>query len=112
MRVLGKRHLPRLLGVEAILEGHAWRFVVGWSVVGAFWAIVWPMIWAATIALLFSGCVASNLADVMEKMGDNPATVCITVNTVYGTGKALRSNVTNGKVKCDMDGMSVDTVAP
>jgi hypothetical protein len=61
------------------------------------------------LSLLLSGCIASNLAQVIKELGDNPATVCVTVNTVYGTGKALRSNVQQGKVKCDMDGMSVDT---
>lgn len=66
----------------------------------------------ATLPLLLGGCVASNLADVINQLGDNPATVCVTVNTVYGTGKALRTNVTTGKVKCDMDGMAVDTTKP
>jgi len=62
----------------------------------------------AGLALFLTGCVASNLAEVIEKMGDSKATVCVTVNSVYGTGKALRTNVENGRVKCDMDGMSVD----
>ncbi len=61
------------------------------------------------LILAFSGCVASNLAEVVKELGDNTSTVCVTVNTVYGTGKALRSNVAKGTVKCDMDGMSVDT---
>ncbi len=61
------------------------------------------------ISLLSTGCVASNLAEVVKELGDNTSTVCVTVNTVYGTGKALRSNVAKGSVKCDMDGMSVDT---
>ena len=60
-------------------------------------------------SLLLGGCIASNLADVIQKLGDNTATVCVTINTVYGTGKALRSNVDKGRVKCDMDGMAVDT---
>jgi hypothetical protein len=68
-----------------------------------------PLLLLACLAL--SGCVASNLAEVIQKMGDSKATVCVTVNTVYGTGKALRTNVATGKVKCDMDGMSVDTSA-
>ncbi len=69
-----------------------------------------PVIWLLTLAMLgLSGCVASNLADVVKELGDNTSTVCVTVNTVYGTGKALRSNVAHGTVKCDMDGMSVDT---
>ncbi len=61
------------------------------------------------VCILFSGCVASNLAEVVKELGDNTSTVCVTVNTVYGTGKALRSNVAHGTVKCDMDGMAVDT---
>lgn len=62
------------------------------------------------VAMLTMGCVASNLADVVDKLGDNTSTVCITVNTVYGTGKALRTNIKSGRVKCDMDGMSVEPV--
>lgn len=61
------------------------------------------------LALGLTGCVASNLAEVIGKLGDNTSTVCVTINTVYGTGKALRTNVNAGTVKCDMDGMSVDT---
>ena len=60
-------------------------------------------------ALLSGGCVASNLAEVIGQLGDNTSTVCVTINTVYGTGKALRTNIgPGGKVKCDMDGMSVE----
>ncbi len=72
-----------------------------------------PSVWLLTLALLgLSGCVASNLAEVVKELGDNTSTVCVTVNTVYGTGKALRSNVAAGKVKCDMDGMSIDNTVP
>ena len=69
------------------------------------------VIWLLALSIFLTGCVASNLADVVKELGDNTSTVCVTVNTVYGTGKALRSNVVKGKVKCDMDGMSVDTSA-
>ena len=61
------------------------------------------------LSLIFSGCIGDNLSNVIDKLGDNTSTVCVTVNTVYGTGKALRTNVAKGKVKCDMDGMAVDT---
>ena len=65
------------------------------------------------LALLCSGCVASNLAEVIDKLGDNPSTVCVTVTTVYGNGKALRTNLqVPGRVKCDMDGMAVELTAP
>jgi hypothetical protein len=59
------------------------------------------------LALLSSGCVASNLADVVRAMGESDATVCVSINTIYGTGKLYRSNIKNGTVKCDMDGMAV-----
>ncbi len=66
----------------------------------------------ALVALLLTGCVASNLAEVINELGDNTSTVCVTINTVYGTGKALRTNVAAGsRVKCDMDGMSVEPAA-
>lgn len=61
------------------------------------------------LAFLCSGCLGDNLSNVIKELGDNTSTVCVTINTVYGTGKALRTNVDKGKVKCDMDGMSVDT---
>lgn len=59
--------------------------------------------------LFLGGCIASNLKEVVNALGDNTSTVCVTLNSVYGTGKVLRSNVERGKVRCDMDGMSVDT---
>ena len=50
------------------------------------------MKWIIVAALALSGCVASNLADVIEKAGKDPASICIKIGTVYGTVDYMRSN--------------------
>jgi hypothetical protein len=62
---------------------------------------------ALLLMLALSGCVASNLAEVIEKAGQSEATVCVTITTIYGTGKVFRSNIQNGNVNCDMEGMTI-----
>lgn len=51
--------------------------------------------------LLVSGCAPSNLADAIRAGGENTATVCARVTTIYGTLTFMRSNVATGDVSCD-----------
>lgn len=57
---------------------------------------------ALLAALLLSGCAPSNLAEVVKAAGQDQATICTRVTTVYGTLTFMRSNVgQGGDVSCD-----------
>jgi hypothetical protein len=42
---------------------------------------------------------------------DDPASVCVQVNTIYGTARVARTNIVNGNVTCSGDGLSVKSEA-
>ena len=53
-------------------------------------------------ALFLGGCAPSNLAEVIKAAGQDQATVCTRVTTIYGTLTFMRSNVgQGGDVSCD-----------
>lgn len=58
------------------------------------------------LALVVGGC-APNISELVEAMAKDPATVCITVTSIYGTVKSYRTANPNVTVKCDQEGMSV-----
>ena len=51
--------------------------------------------------LLGGGCAPSNLADVIRAAGQDNATFCGRLTTVYGTATFMRSNIYQGDVSCD-----------
>ena len=59
------------------------------------------------IMLSLAGCSATNISKLVEAMAKDPATVCITVTSIYGTVKSYRTAAPNATVKCDQEGMSV-----
>jgi hypothetical protein len=63
------------------------------------------------ILILASGCVASNLAEVVTALGKDPASVCINLSTIYGNLKVARTNISNGDVTCAADGLVVKSQA-
>ena len=70
--------------------------------------------WAALFlaaALLPFGCAPTNLAEILKSAGNDPATVC--ANGVYA-GVLInytRTNVTNGEVQCNANGLTIKTQA-
>lgn len=62
-------------------------------------------------AALVAGCAPSNLADAIRAGGENNATICARVTTVYGTLTYMRSNVEiGGDVSCDT--LTIKTAYP
>lgn len=59
---------------------------------------------------LLSGCLSA--ASLVEAMGKDPASICLQVNTVYGTARIARTNIVNGNVTCNGDGLTVKTDQP
>jgi hypothetical protein len=59
----------------------------------------------ALCLVVLAGC--ANLPAVIEALSQDPATVCASLNTVYGTLKVARTNITNGDVACSGDGLTV-----
>lgn len=57
------------------------------------------------LAIPLTGCVRSNLSELVGKMGNDNATVAAKINTIYGTGYVIRSNpTTNQDVTISPDG--------
>ena len=57
-------------------------------------------------AVLLSGCTAG----MLEALAKDPATVCMTVTTIYGTVKVARTGLTSGNVTCTQDGLTLSPV--
>jgi hypothetical protein len=50
-----------------------------------------PSVWLAVVmatALLMPGCIGT--AELVRALGDDPASVCVSVTTIYGKGAACR----------------------
>jgi len=59
------------------------------------------------LALASFGCAPTNLAEVLKSAGGDPASVCGSITTVYGTAKFARSGCTNCNVACTQDGLTI-----
>ena len=65
------------------------------------------------LVLVLSGCLGAFLdAGQIEALGKDPATVCITAPTPFGLARFARTNLANGRVICDADGMKVQSETP
>lgn len=62
-------------------------------------------------ALALAGC-SSGLADLTAQLAKDPASVCLTVTSIYGTTRLARTGIQNGNVSCTNDGLSVSSRAP
>ncbi len=56
-----------------------------------------------------AGCAST--ADLVKALGQDPATVCVNVTTVYGTLRVARTNIVQGNVTCNGEGLSVKSEA-
>ena len=72
--------------------------------------MIWR-IWAVLtcVALMVSGCAGT--AAVVRALAKDPATACVTVQTIYGTAKVFRTAAPNAEVTCDPDRMTVKSTA-
>ena len=61
----------------------------------------------ALLAGLCGGCSSTNIAELMKAMGENTATVCIQAQWGGGMVIASRTNITNGDVQCQPNGLTV-----
>lgn len=66
----------------------------------------------ALLVMLMSGCSQTNLAEILQAAGRDPASVCGSVMTPYGNLKFARTNITNGDVVCNQDGLTVKSQPP
>lgn len=65
---------------------------------------------ALLLALLLAvtgGCTLSPSAEMLRELAKDPATVCVTVTSIYGTMKWYRTAAVNVSVSCNQDGMTV-----
>lgn len=67
---------------------------------------------ALVFALFCSGCMASNMTEFAKALGQDPATVCFQLTTIYGQGKLSRTNCTNCDVSCTAEGMAIKSTSP
>ena len=77
----------------------------------------YPIIMTGLIILGFflltlAGCAGGFLdASQIEALGKDPASVCLSIQTPYGTAKFARTNIMSGNVSCDSDGLKVQSDA-
>jgi hypothetical protein len=67
---------------------------------------------ALLAALLLTGCSMTNLADVLTAAGKDPASVCGTIMTPYGSMSFSRTAITNGDVDCNNGHLTVRSNPP
>ena len=56
---------------------------------------------------VLAGCTLSPSAEMLREMAKDPATICVTITSVYGTMKWYRTAATNVSVSCNQDGLAV-----
>jgi len=67
------------------------------------------MIAVLLLAALLAGCSSTNIAELMKAMGNDPATVCATAVYAGASLNVARTNITNGKVTCNPQGLTVES---
>lgn len=58
-------------------------------------------------SLLFVGCSSTNIAELVKAMAGDTATVCVTAQWGGGMVNASRTNIQNGDVQCQPNGLTV-----
>jgi hypothetical protein len=58
-------------------------------------------------ALLLTGCNSTNISELVKALGNDPASVCVNLTSVYANLRVARSNLTNGTMSCTGDGLTV-----
>jgi len=66
------------------------------------------------VVILLGGCTlaGNDLSKVVEQMAKDPATACASVTYAGATGRFFRTNIPNGKVSCNDNGMTVESTSP
>jgi hypothetical protein len=59
------------------------------------------------VVALTAGCSLSPSAEMLRELAKDPATICVTITSVYGTVKVFRTAAPNASVRCDQDGLTV-----
>lgn len=67
--------------------------------------------YAVTIPLLFAAGCAS-LPATIDALAKDPASVCLSVTTIYGQVRIARTALPSGRVTCTSDGLTVVSPAP
>ena len=62
------------------------------------------------VMILLSGCSQTNLAAILEAAGKDPATVCGSATYAGAQLQFARTNLTQGEVTCNGNGMSVRSI--
>lgn len=60
-------------------------------------------------SLMLSGCAGT--AQLIEALGKDPATACVSLTSIYGTMRIARSVATSGTVTCTQEGMTIKPAA-
>ncbi len=63
------------------------------------------------LTVAFAGCSSTNVSDMVKALGQDPASVCVNVTSVYGTLRVARTNLVNGTVVCNGEGLTVKSEA-
>ena len=68
----------------------------------------------AVSVLLLAGCTSANndLSKVVEAMAKDPATACFAGTYAGASVQFSRTNILNGKVSCNGNGMAVESTVP
>ena len=61
------------------------------------------------LAGLLSGCSQTNIAELVKAMGNDPATFCATAVYAGASLNVARTNITNGRVTCNPQGLTVES---
>lgn len=57
--------------------------------------------------VLLTGCSSTNISEVIKAMANDPATVCATAVVAGSTINIARTNITEGEVSCNGNGLAV-----
>ena len=63
-------------------------------------------------AVLLAGCTQTNISDLVKAMSGDTATACATGTYAGATLQYSRTNILNGEVTCNANGMSVKSTPP
>lgn len=66
---------------------------------------------AIVLAVLVAGCAPTNISELVKAMGQDPATVCVTATYAGALINVARTNITNGDVQCNGNGLAVKSQA-
>jgi hypothetical protein len=64
------------------------------------------------ILVLSTALAGCSVAGIVESLSRDDASACLSISTVWGSGKLYRTKLPAGTVKCSDDGMSVTSRTP